>query len=425
MESEVIRIAVQGMTQGMEISYKLLREGAKGVTNLSAFLKAYFDRNLTAFGEQKIKSMLSSGETLLVDWIPKDVYEEFKVHAAEYGFPYCNIDNDENDRIDIMFKQPDLSKYTSLRERVGLPVEHDNISEYNVTDMRSSVKDNLEKKAKAEAKKQPAPAKHRITELETDEIRGIMKDINRNNLDAVTPENWQAYLEVQALLYDYSDGNKKKIADQQPDATLVMSNTRWKAIGRERSDDATGITITMPELVDGKPTGSYTDATVYDVSETVGAEINMDSYFVRIEDDELDSLIETLANSDVKVSVDDALEQDALFDPESNTIRLKKNLDRDQRFKALQRERVYAKCFAAQGEKFSRADNSFLAQSITYALATKFGIDSSEYSFSYLSTTKPGDLVKVKEAVRKEVSQYSKEFKKAIKKVRSMDARER
>jgi hypothetical protein len=199
-----------------------------------------------------------------------------------------------------------------------------------------------------------------------------------------------------------------------------MSKTAWSEIGREPVEDAAGLDILMPEFVDGEKTGRFVDATIYDISETRGADVDYSTYFTRISNDELDRVVDDLQKK-YKVEVDTDLETDAVFEPESGKIRMQEGLAKDKQFQALQREAIYAKCAKEQGKAYTREANQFRAESVTYALSTKYGIDASHMDFAYvdkLAQEKPEVLIKGRKDVLKDISEQGKDIKKVATKTR-------
>lgn len=427
MEGEVTRM----IFQTMEISFRVARDSARGAQHIIAFLLALAKQHRTKYGETSLGDMLKTGETLMIGMVPSERMKEFRQLTKKYGIPYHSVEQkriDESGIIvketDVMFKNIDLPKYNTIRDRMGLAKEE--VAKYEVTDVRESAEKKLEKFA--DEMRQPQQksifrAHHRVSEMDMDELRDTVMAINLNEPEAFTPENWQAYLEVQALLYDYSDRNKERIAEAG--GTVVMSKTRWKELGREPLTNAEGIEILMPELVNGRPTGKFDiPATVYDVSETMGADVSVESYFTRINNTELDGILQSIAGK-YKVEAVDELSEDAVFDPDASVICMKNGLSRDEKFKALYRESIYAKAFHEQGTSFTREANQLLAESMTYAVSTKYGIDASEYTFEYLAQTNPKEIISAKGGIVKGISEIAKEFKQVIKRLKNIGSPER
>lgn len=431
MESEAIKVAFSGG----EVVVRMATQGIQSVPKFIAFIKALLEKEKLA-GKSRMFDLLKNSNSQEVLSMSGADYEQFKGLAKQYGIKFAEIGHVKNqDVIDIMIRRDDMGKCNAVFEKIG--------SKYKLYedffDGRENVKEKMENikrrydryEGEPEMARDVAPEMNNfsISKMDADEVRRTVGEINLDRAAAYTPDNWRAYLEMQSMLYDYSKGNKERIYTQQPDATIVMSKTAWSEIGREPVEEAAGIDILMPEFIDGEKTGRFVDATIYDISETRGADVDYSTYFTRISDGELDRVVDNLQKS-YKVEYDPDLETDAFFEPESGKIRMQEGLAKDKQFQALQREVIYAKCAKEQGKAYTRETNQFRAESVTYALSTKYGIDASHMDFSYmdkLAQEKPEVLTKGRKDVLKDISEQGKDIKKVATKtrVRAAEGRER
>lgn len=103
-------------------------------------------------------------------------------------------------------------------------------------------------------------------------------------------ENWKRHLQVAAQFHRYSLNNQLLISIQRPNATRVAGFKVWKSLDRNVMKGEKGISILAPKIVTSKnketgeveldETGKpkkrivgFTSATVFDVSQTDGAEL--------------------------------------------------------------------------------------------------------------------------------------------------------
>jgi hypothetical protein len=416
MEGEAIRIAFSGG----EVLVRLVGQGAKNVPKLIAFIKALLDKEKLA-GESKLLNMLKNSNGQQIITMSRNDYARFRDMVKDYGVVYAQIGHMEGlEEMDIMVRREDISKCNRIFERMG--------SKYRIhedsTQSRESVRDQMDgfTREAREANEPERPTVEReISKMDVETVRQAVSNINQSVPEGFTQSNWKAYLEMQSVLYEYSQKNKEKIYDQMPDATMVMSKTRWMEIGRDLTDDAQGVYITMPEIDDqGMKTGGFKDVLVYDISETQGKEIDYSEYFTRINDAELSNII-TGMKKKYSVEVTPDLETDALFDPKSGTIKMQQGLSREAQFQALQREVVYAQCAKSQGEKFTREANRLRAESAVYALSTKYGLDASHIDLSAVEGLKESSkaLEKLRMDAIKDITQHGKEVQKVMEKFRS------
>ncbi len=80
-------------------------------------------------------------------------------------------------------------------------------------------------------------------------------------------------MEQNNLIPVYSEQIQVRIFEQYPNASVVMSRTKWRELGRYPKVGAEGIMITMPEYKDEERTGQFVDVKVFDITETYGREI--------------------------------------------------------------------------------------------------------------------------------------------------------
>lgn len=411
MEGEVIRYAMQGV----EMSFRAVKGTVQAGIRLVAFLKALSSQLHNDYGEKSKRALMKKGEAVNVGTIPQEKSAEFARLSKDYGLPYYTVKNAEIKTTDIMFRVSDMPKFNAIFERLNILKNDLDLEEYKVEDVRESVLDKLERYAKQHKGKEERTIERQISGRSNEEISGIVKNLNINNPAAYTPENWQAYLEARALMYDYSENNTKLIYQQRPAATLVLSKSKWAELGRQVDADK-GIEIKMPVLENGKPTGVYKDTLVYDAADTTGVAVSLADHFPAVRNADLEKMNDDIAQK-FKIELKPDMEQDAIFDPSQNTIFIRDNLSRESKFKALQRESIHASMFAEQGEKYTRENNRFLADSTTYAISTRYGLDAAEYKFEYLPgmmKVDPKKVVMDKERISKAFAQLSKDAKRVL-----------
>ena len=413
MEGEAARFIFQGT--------EIVMQMGRGAGKIMVFLAAALKKRKIYRGETSLKKILRMGEPVMIGSIPKERMEEFLSHIKEYSLIYAAVDNPEQNAVDIMFPTRDLAKFNQIAKRIGVTVDSNQMAEATVTEVRDSTKEKLERNAAILDAPEPAPSNCKISDMDIETIQETIGEINRNNSDAYTPDNWKAYLEMQAVLYDFSSKNKNIIYETKPDATMVMSKTRWRAIGREIAENADEIVIKRPEKKNGKT--EFVDAVVYDVQDTSGKAVGFGAYFEKLSPETLIEVNERFKKK-YPVEVSETLGQDALFSPESKKILLKEGLTPEQEFQALQREAIYGRCFKEQGVKYSREDNSFRADSVTYALSVKYGLDTANMDFPQLDeipVEKTGKLFSDRLSVLKDIAEKKKELKEMIPVTKEMD----
>ena len=415
MEGEVGRYIFQGMEF-------MLRIG-QGSGKILIFLAAAIKKHKVYMGEIPLKRLLRTGESYMVGSIPKERMDEFVSHVKEYGILYATAENPEQNMTDVIFRSGDLAKYNQIVKRMNLVEADKPLSEFAVEGIRKSTLEKLEHNSELLEEAQAAAVDCVIIQLHTEQIRETIGAINRSDGEALTPDDWRAYLEMQAVLYDYSARNKEKIYEQYREATMVMSKTRWHEIGRNVAEDAHGITIMRPAKTESGKT-HFIETTVYDVQDTNGKAVGFGKYFDRLTQDELSEANKRFKHK-YPTELKDDLENDALFSPEEKKIFLKRGLTPEQEFQALQREAIYGRCFKEQGTKYVRETNRFRADSVTYALSVKYGLDAGRIDFSYLEEYSKEDaqqLFREKGKILKDISGKKTELKDLLPARNEMEA---
>lgn len=413
MEGEAIKVAFSGG----EVIVRMIGQGAKNVPKLIAFIKAILEKEKLA-GESKFLNMLKNSTGQQIITMSRNDYKQFRSMVKDYGVVYAQIGHmDGVEEMDIMVRREDISKCNRIFERMGSKYRiHEDVPQ-----MRDSVRSQMDEFTRGGNIAERSVVEREINKMDIEEVRQAVSDINQNIPEGFTQANWKVYLEMQSVLYEYSQKNKEKIYDQMPEATMVMSKTRWMELNRDLGADAQGVYITMPEFDgQGARTGRYKDVLVYDVSETQGKEVDYSKYFNRISDEELSNIINDIQKR-YSVEVTSELDTDARFDPNTATIKMKQGLSHEAQYQALQREVIYAQSAKQQRNKFTREANRLRAESTVYALSTKYGLDTSSIDLSAIEGLKesPKALEQLRMDTIKDIAQHGKNVQKVMEKFRS------
>lgn len=247
-------------------------------------------------------------------------------------------------------------------------------------------------------------------------ITGKLSEGVRNLFDS---EAFKAYLKTNASFYQYSTNNLILIYSQRPDATLVASYTRWRSLGRNVKKGEQGIQILCPspykkqmevmkrdsygqpvlgrngkpetELVEKQVQG-YKIGYIFDISQTEGkplAELPIRDLTGNVEQYERfrDALIQI---APVPVSFE-PIDNDArgYFSIAEQKIVVAEGMSQEQTLKTLVHELAHSIIDNQSGQvPFSGNLNTreVRAESIAYCVLYYYGIDSSDYSFSYIGS---------------------------------------
>ena len=269
-------------------------------------------------------------------------------------------------------------------------------------------------------------------------------------------DRFKEYLQVMSKFHNYSFNNTMLIAMQKPDATFVAGYTSWKNnFGRQVVSQAKSIKVLAPspykikkeiDKIDpktqkpvtdknGKPVKEETEITVpafkvvsvFDVSQTEGKELPS------IGVDELTGDVEHYADffkaAELSAPVPVGFEKIAggskgYYSQTDKRIAINEGMSELQNIKTLIHETSHAKLHdidlnappEKQADRPDRRTREVQAESIAYAVYQHYGLDTSDYSFSYVAQWSSGrELAELKaslETIRSTASELIKDIDK-------------
>ena len=269
-------------------------------------------------------------------------------------------------------------------------------------------------------------------------------------------DRFKEYLQVMSKFHNYSFNNTLLIAMQKPDATFVAGYTSWKNnFGRQVVSQAKSIKVLAPspykikkeiDKIDpktkkpvtdknGKPVKEETEITVpafkvvsvFDVSQTEGKELPS------IGVDELTGDVEHYADffkaAELSAPVPVGFEKIAsgakgYYSQTDKRIAINEGMSELQNIKTLIHETAHAKLHdidlnappEKQADRPDRRTREVQAESIAYAVCQHYGLDTSDYSFSYVAQWSSGrELAELKaslETIRNTASELIKDIDK-------------
>lgn len=235
---QVVRI----MLEGTEIAMKLTGSATKNVA--AALYAMYKDNKKLKKGQCSLAEILKEGkETRIFRMDTKDL-AEFKRQAKKFGVRYAAVKEtgSKENICDVIIKSQDIPRVNHVLKKM----------DYVTMSPPEALKENIDPKKENQQRNSSNTQKNKSEQ-------SSKAKANTNDLES--------------QLNDYSPRNKERILEQFPSASVVMSKTKWREMGRYPKQGAKGIVITMPEHKDGNRTGQFVDVKVYDVSETYGREI--------------------------------------------------------------------------------------------------------------------------------------------------------
>jgi len=224
---------------------------------------------------------------------------------------------------------------------------------------------------------------------------------------------FQDFLAFTAKFRKYSFANTVLIWSQKPDATYVAGMKTWNSLGRKVKKGSKGIAIFAPmigkkrrneeekskEAEEEKTLVGFRAVYVWDVSQTEGDPLpEMKMGKIHGDRDGKALLEKILSSSPVPVTFEPLEDKRGAYFLKEKKIIVSMDLNPVEQCKTLFHELAHHLALSTvMKEDFSsegRSSHEVLAEGAAYMACSSFGIDSSEYSFSYLAAWSQ-DLKKV------------------------------
>lgn len=252
------------------------------------------------------------------------------------------------------------------------------------------------------------------TTKKTSSIEEITQELEKGVQEVFDSEKYKAYLEFVSKFYDYSVNNTILIWMQRPDASFVAGYKAWQTkFNRQVKKGEKGIKILAPmpkkftkkvkdengnEVEKEIQYTTFRAISVFDISQTEGEDVPQ---IVSTLDGAVENYVEIVeklkALSPVPV-VFEAFEGKAkgYFSRTEQRIVVQPDLSELQSLKTLIHEISHAILHNDDGEEAeaNRHTKEVQAESVAYTVCAALGLDTSEYSFSYVAGWSEGREVK-------------------------------
>lgn len=256
-------------------------------------------------------------------------------------------------------------------------------------------------------------------EKQADQLKAVTDQLEKGVVEVFQSDKYKQFLDTMAKFPRYSVNNSILIMMQRPDASLCQSFTGWKEMGRYVKKGEKGISILAPAPykiereqtrlddkgkpvldADGEPVTEKVEVTIrafkvvktFDVSQTDGKElpsIGPDELVGSIEG--YPKLLQALQEiSPVPVTFEQ-IEGKAkgFYHQEDKRIAIKDGMSEVQTIKTLLHEMAHQKLHdkdaVAAADYVSRNGKEVEAESVAYVVCQHYGINTSDYSFSYVA----------------------------------------
>lgn len=258
-----------------------------------------------------------------------------------------------------------------------------------------------------------------IREKQADELKQITDQLEKGVVEVFQSERYREFLDMVAKFPRYSANNSLLIMMQKPDTQLCQSFTAWKKMDRYVKKGEKGIKILAPapykslkEQIkldeqgnpvrdkDGEPVKEMVEVTItafkvvntFDLSQTDGKEVpTLGPSELSGKVEGYSGLVETLlAITPVPVSFE-AIKSNAkgFYHTEDKRIVVKEGMSEVQTIKTLIHEMAHQKLHdkdrVPEAKNISKNGKEVEAESVAYVVCKHYGINTSDYSFSYVA----------------------------------------
>ena len=247
--------------------------------------------------------------------------------------------------------------------------------------------------------------------IQNKDMAGLSRHLKEGIKEFLDSDKYKDYLTKMSQLNNYSNRNLRLILAQNPEARQVASFKQWKEnFGRHVKKGEKALRIFKPmtkikkdennqPILDknGKPetVTFFGLVPVFDVSQTEGKEMPKAAK-VKEQLTDLDyanlyrALMAIAKENDVSVRFEEMENnKHGYYSVPENQIVLRSNeMNKAQIIKTFLHEMVHAELHHAdnpQKENLTRSTAELQAESVAYVVSSYYGIDTSEYSFNYLS----------------------------------------
>lgn len=254
-------------------------------------------------------------------------------------------------------------------------------------------------------------------EKQAEQLKEITDKLEQGVADVFSSDNYKQFLDTMAKFPRYSVNNSILIMMQRPDAQMCQSFTGWKEMGRFVKKGEKGIKILAPapytiqrEQIklddkgnpmmdkDGEPimesveikVNAFKVVSTFDVSQTDGKELptlGVDELTGGVEG--YGTFFEALKEVCPVPMTFENIEGGAkgFYSQTEKRIAIQEGMSEAQTVKTAIHEMAHQKLHAIEnnGSKQTRSSKEVEAESVAYTVCQHYGIDTSDYSFSYVA----------------------------------------
>lgn len=254
-------------------------------------------------------------------------------------------------------------------------------------------------------------------------VSEMVKELEKGVTEMFTSEEYKRYLSTMAKFYSYSINNCIMIAIQKPEASYVAGYSDWnRKFERRVKAGEKGIRIFAPIVYKVKPetaendtkdTGENEDtekkiaafkpAYVYDISQTEGKELPEICHELKADVKDFEKIktaIEDTADCPISFKNIGGSRTKGYYSLTENKIVIRDKMPEMQTIKTMIHELAHSMlhCDTEKAKSFTMNEKEVQAESIAYVVSSFLNLDTSDYSFGYVTAwSKDKELKELKE----------------------------
>ena len=277
------------------------------------------------------------------------------------------------------------------------------------------------------------------TALANKDYKFLKEHLERGIENYLDSDTYKKFLSCFSSFNDYSQKNMRLLLAQLPTATMVAKASDWKNLGRFPSKGTKALRIYGPNpeykkdeegnyLKDDKgkkiPTGNIAGwklVPVFDVSQTHGKELPKPIYELTENFKEpkhflsIFNAVKSCTTASISLQEISREGVRGFYNRDTHSIVIRKGMNQYQTLKTEIHEVAHSLLHQKASEFISKEQKEFEAESVAYIVCQNYGVDTSDYTFAYLSSwTNKGERIADFENSLKTITNTAREIIKKI-----------
>lgn len=253
-----------------------------------------------------------------------------------------------------------------------------------------------------------------------DKVKELTTKLDKGVEEILTSDRFKSYLKQMSKFHSYSFRNSLLILLQNENATLVAGYKTWQTVfNRNVNKGEKGIQILAPcpykikketevtnekgekeKKVEEIVVPKFKAVNVFDVSQTSGEPLKEIAEELKGEYKDFTKLFEAIKKcSDFEISFKEGTQEKGCCYIKDRKITIKEGMSENQTIKTLIHEIAHEKLHSKSSKDVTTNQQEIEAESVAFVVANYFGIDTSSYSFDYISSWQEKEIAEVKNSL--------------------------